>query len=75
MKSSTFTFTFTIVLFAAFAFGLPIWAMQNNTDYPSVHVCNGPCYEQWKQETGGILAVVAAQAAARAEASPAELGQ
>ena len=65
-----------ILLFTAFAFGLPLWAMHNNAHHqPSVHACNGPCYEQWKEETGGVLAVAEARAAARAEASPAELGE
>ena len=66
----------TIVLFACFAFGLPIWAMQNN-DYErdSVHRCADECYEQWQEETGGTVAIAKAQAAAKAEASPEELGK
>jgi cytochrome c553 len=66
----------SIILFTCFAFGLPLWAMQQN-DYPegNVHNCSGECYERWKQETGGVLAVVAAQAAERASATPAELGE
>ena len=40
----------------------------------SIHGCTGECYATWEQETGGILAVVAAQAEAKASASPAELG-
>jgi cytochrome c553 len=66
----------SIILFTCFAFGLPLWAMQNNS-YPegNVHNCSGECYERWKQETGGLLAVVAAEAAAEAAASPAELGE
>jgi len=65
-----------IFLFAIFAFGLPLWAMQNNAfQQGSVHGCSGACYEAWKQETGGVVAVAVAQAAARAEASPVELGQ
>ncbi|MEM1112347.1 MAG: c-type cytochrome [Pseudomonadota bacterium] len=65
-----------IALFTVFAFGLPIWAMQNN-DYPktSVHDCSGDCYEDWQTETGGVIEVLAAAQAARAEASPAELGK
>jgi cytochrome c553 len=65
----------TILLFAAFAFGLPLWGMYDNPHHQGVHGCYGPCYEQWKQETGGVLAVAEAQRAMRAEASPAELGQ
>lgn len=66
----------TIVLFACFAFGLPIWAMQTNDyNYPSVHACNGECYEQWQAETGGLIAVAQAKADAKAAASPAELGE
>ena len=65
-----------LILFACFAFGLPLWAMNNN-DYTggNLHNCSGECYEQWQQETGGLLAVVAAQAEAKAAASPAELGK
>lgn len=66
----------TIVLFTCFAFGLPLWAMHTNDyDNPSVHGCTGDCYRQWQEETGGMVAVAQAQAAARAEASPAELGK
>ena len=65
-----------LILFACFALGLPLWAMNNN-DYPegNLHNCSGECYEQWQQETGGLMAVVAAQAEAKAAASPAELGK
>jgi cytochrome c553 len=68
--------TITLALFALFAFALPIVGMQKN-HYPktSVHACNGACYERWKQDTGGVIAVAQAQAAARAEASPIELGK
>ena len=66
----------TLVLFACFAFGLPLWAMQTNYyDYPSVHGCSGECYEQWQAETGGLMAVAQAKAEAKAAASPAELGE
>jgi cytochrome c553 len=66
----------TIVLFACFAFGLPLWAMQTNDyNYPSVHGCSGECYEQWQAETGGLMAVAQAKAEAKAAASPAELGE
>ena len=65
-----------IVLFACFAFGLPIWAMQNNAyERDSVHRCVEECFEQWQQETGGTVAMAKAQALAKAEASPEELGK
>ncbi len=65
-----------ILLFAAFAIGLPWWAMHSNAFHqPAVHSCTGPCYEAWKAETGGVLALAEAKAAARAEASPEELGE
>jgi len=62
-------------VFAAFALGLPLWGMSNNK-HPAAdnHGCYGECYEEWKQSTGGLLAVAAAQAAEKAAASPAELG-
>ena len=66
----------TIALFACFAIGLPLWGMQTNEDRgANNHTCTGPCYEEWQTETGGVLAVAAAQAQAKAEASPAELGK
>lgn len=66
----------TIVLFACFAFGLPLWAMQNNGDGDaSIHSCTGQCYQEWKKATGGTLALAEAKAQARAEASPEELGK
>ena len=40
-----------------------------------VHACVGECYEAWKDETGGIVAVAQARALAKAEASPEELGK
>lgn len=65
-----------IVLFACLAFGLPIWAMQNNAyERDSVHRCVEECFEQWQKETGGTVAMAKAQAAAKAEASPQELGK
>ena len=68
--------TISLALFACFAFGFPLWAMQNNQyDGKDNHDCSGECYAQWKQETGGLMAQVEAQAAAKAAASPAELGQ
>ena len=63
-------------LFALFAFGLPILGMQTNAfQQPGVHGCTGACYADWQAETGGVIAVAQAQAAARAEASPEELGK
>jgi len=68
--------TIAIILFTGFAFGLPIWAMQaNNVGGGSVTSCSGDCYDEWREETGGVVAVAAAQAAAKAEASPVELGE
>ncbi|MFT4520978.1 MAG: cytochrome c553 [Halioglobus sp.] len=66
----------SIIVFFCFAMGLPLWAMQNNKfEKDSVHSCSGDCYERWETDTGGILAVAAAQAEARATASPTELGK
>jgi len=66
----------TMILFACFAFGLPLWAMQNNQyDGRDNHGCSGECYQEWKGETGGVMALLDAQTAAKAAASPAELGQ
>ena len=65
-----------IVLFACFALGLPLWGMSSNDHPPTnIHACYGECYEKWKAETGGVLAMSREAAAARAQASPAELGQ
>ncbi len=65
-----------LVLFACFAIGLPIWGMQNNQfDGRDTNGCSGDCYQAWKAETGGVVAVAASKAAAKAEASPAELGE
>jgi cytochrome c553 len=65
-----------IIFFTVFAFGLPIWAMQvNKHDGEGVTSCYGDCYKEWINETGGVVAVAAAQAAERADASPVELGQ
>ena len=66
----------TMVLFACFAFGLPLWAMQaNDHSGRSVHNCTGECYEQWEAATGGTLVLAEAKAAAKAAASPSELGK
>lgn len=65
-----------LILFVCFSIGLPIWAMQaNKFQKASVHSCSGDCYLEWEQDTGGIVALSAAQAEARAAASPAELGK
>ena len=65
-----------ILLFAVFSMGLPLWAMENNSfQQGSVHGCQDGCYEAWRDETGGIVMLAAAQAEARAAASPAELGK
>lgn len=70
------TTNLTLILFACFSIGLPIWAMQTNEyEGGDSHGCSGACYEAWKQETGGVVAVASAAAAARAEASPEELGK
>lgn len=68
--------TVSLVMFACFAFGLPIWGMQSNDrEGRSVHNCSGECYEEWQQQTGGALALAEARAEAAASASPAELGK
>ena len=68
--------TVSVIVFAAFALGLPLWGMSvNQHPEANIHGCYGECYETWKQETGGLLAVAAAQAAEKAAASPAELGK
>jgi cytochrome c553 len=68
--------TISLIIFACFAFGLPIWGMQNNDIAGrSIHNCSGECYQQWQQETGGMLALARAKAEADASASPAELGK
>ncbi len=68
--------TISLVLFACFAFGLPVWAMQTNQfDGRNIHGCTGACYERWKEQTGGVVMVAEARAAEKAAASPAELGQ
>jgi cytochrome c553 len=65
-----------MVLFACFALGLPIWGMNTNK-HPAKdnHGCYGDCYEAWKEQTGGVLAVAAAKAEEKAAASPEELGR
>lgn len=66
----------SLILFFCFALGLPLWGMQNNRFHEgSIHACTGECYQNWKQETGGAVALSAARAEARAAASPVELGK
>lgn len=68
--------TTSLILFACFAFGLPLWAMQTNQyDGKDNHGCSGECYAQWKEQTGGVMVLAEERAAAKAAASPAELGQ
>ena len=68
--------TISLIIFACFAFGLPLWGMQNNgIGEGSIHNCSGECYQQWQQQSGGVLALAEAKAAADAAASPTELGQ
>jgi cytochrome c553 len=65
-----------IILFTAFALWLPFWGMQSNGfDRTGVHTCAGDCYQQWREVTGGAVAMASAQALARSEASPEELGK
>lgn len=69
-------YAIAVTLFGIFAFGLPLWGMQGNKHSPTnTHACYGDCYESWKSETGGVVALQVAAATARAEASPEELGQ
>jgi len=66
----------TIALFAIFALGLPLYGMQTNgVGGGNTHECTGECYDNWKAQTGGTVAIAAAGAAARAAASPAQLGE
>ena len=70
------TYIITLVLFALFAIGLPLYGMQTNPHSPAdIHGCSGECYEAWKAETGGILALQASAAQAKANASPVESGK
>ena len=70
-------YVIALYLFGAFAIGLPLYGMQQNPQHSprDVNACSGECYEQWKNETGGVVAIAAAQAEAKANASPAELGK
>ena len=65
-----------LILFFLFAFGLPLWAMEHNSfSKNSIHGCSDQCYEAWKQDSGGVVAMAAAKAEAKASATPEELGQ
>lgn len=69
-------YAIALILFACFSLGLPLYGMQANKHNPqNTHGCTGQCYSDWKAETGGVLALQAAAAQARAEASPVELGR
>ncbi len=70
------TFTVTMLMFASIAVGLPSYLMMTNEySIDRVNDCSGPCYEAWKEETGGILQYERDKAAALAAASPADLGE
>ena len=65
-----------ILAFGLFALGLPLYGMKtNDVGGGNGNTCVGECYEQWRDETGGVVAIAAAAAAAKAEASPEELGK
>lgn len=69
-------YAIALVIFALFSIGLPMWAMQNNKHSPrNVSNCYGDCYAQWREDTGGVVALARAKAEAEAAASPAELGK
>ena len=71
---NAFIVSFTI--FLGVAIGLPIYMAQTNAyDMDRVHDCSGDCYQEWKTDTGGVLAVLDSQIAARAAADPSELGK
>ena len=68
--------TINIILFTVFAFSLSVWGMQHNgREKASVSACYGDCYKEYEESNGGVVAIAQAQAAAKAEASPAELGK
>lgn len=70
------TITVPILLFTCFALGLPTWMMLNNEhSVDRISGCSGECYQQWFENTGGIVAMAKAEAAAKAAASPQELGK
>ena len=64
------------ICFTLFVIGLTTWAMNTNEyNLVSQHGCTGDCYNEWRENTGGVVQVAAEQAAARATASPEELGE
>ncbi len=63
------------VCFSVFVAVLTAWAMiTNEYDVTSQHGCTGECYAAWRERTGGVVQMAAAQAAALAEAGPGERG-
>ena len=64
-----------LVLFFATTIGLAVWAMSSNDPAPNKHGCYGSCYEQWKESTGGVLAIQQAAIKVEQEASPEQLGK
>ncbi|MFT6366711.1 MAG: cytochrome c553 [Halioglobus sp.] len=48
---------------------------ENKFEKNSVHTCIGECFEDWQEETGGVVEIAAALAKEKASASPAELGK
>ena len=69
------TENFAIVLFIATALGLAFWAMSRNQPATNNHGCYGSCYEEWKKDTGGVLAIQAAAIKSKGAASPEQLGE
>lgn len=68
--------TTPMILFACFAVGLPSWMMLTNEySIDRIHGCTGECYQAWREETGGVVAIAAAAAAQAADAGPVELGK
>ena len=68
--------TVVLIFFFCFSLGLPLWAMQDNAfEKDGVHACTGDCYTQWQQDTGGVVSIAMAQEAAKASATPSELGE
>jgi cytochrome c553 len=65
-----------LIAFFCLAIGLPLWGMKENKfEKNSVHTCIGECFEDWQEETGGVVEIAAALAKEKASASPAELGK
>lgn len=68
--------TVVMIIFGVLAVGFPLWAMQDNErSSRNVHQCTGACYDDWRAATGGVVEVARASAAAKAAASPEELGE